>query len=161
MLKKIIRALTIAVTLASGLYHATAQDIPTKSVDTDMIFTFSLKQAAAGIGYSWGEGELRYGGQTYHFRIEGGGIAALGYNVVRGTGRVFDIKKLSDFDGTYWTLSADAAAGRGRDVFVMENQYGVRVNMRGESNGGYLSASIKRLRFRLLGVVGIDRDELR
>lgn len=127
----------------------------------DLTFKFTLRQAALGIGYSWGQGELHYDGQIYHFRIEGGGIVALGYSSVSGQGRVFDIKKLTDFDGTYWSLSADAALGRGGNVFMMENQYGTRVNMRGKGEGAYLGASIKRLRFRLIGVDGIDRDELR
>lgn len=54
----------------------------------DLTFKFTLRQAALGIGYSWGKGELHYDGQTYHFRIEGGGVVALGYSSVSGQGRV-------------------------------------------------------------------------
>lgn len=161
MTKRLIHILGAIAILAYGCVYAQAAD-PTMSPNSkDLTFEFKLRQAALGVGYSWGEGTLRYDGQTYHFRIEGGGIVALGYTSLTGHGRVFDIKKLTDFDGTYWSLSADAALGQGSNVSMMENQFGVRVNMRGKGEGAYLGASIKRLRFHLLDVDGIDRDELR
>ncbi|GAB6855144.1 hypothetical protein [Asaia astilbis] len=112
--------------------------------------SFTLKEVGGGLGYEWGKGILHHNGKDYRFEIGGGGIASLGYINVKGTGTVTDLAKLDQFDGTYWTVKADAAVGSGVGAAVLENQYGVKLDLKMQISGAHVGASVMRLRFRLL-----------
>ncbi|WP_025886678.1 hypothetical protein [Asaia prunellae] len=117
---------------------------------TPSSISFSLKEVGGGLGYEWGKGTLHYNGKDYAFEIGGGGIASLGYIAVKGTGTVKDLARLDQFDGTYWTVKADAAVGSGVGAAVLENQYGVKLDLKMNISGAHVGASVMRLRFRLL-----------
>lgn len=112
--------------------------------------SFTLKEVGGGLGYEWGKGVLHHNGRDYAFEIGGGGIASIGYISVKGTGVVKDLERLDQFDGTYWTVKADAAIGSGVGAAVLENQYGVKLDLRMTTKGAHVGASVMRLRFRLL-----------
>lgn len=111
---------------------------------------FELREVGGGLGYEWGKGTLHFGGKDHPFEIGGGGIASLGYVAIKGTGTVKNLTRLDQFDGTYWTVKADAAAGSGAGAAVLENQYGVQISLVMQVKGAHVGASIMRLRFRLL-----------
>ncbi|WP_147094001.1 hypothetical protein [Swaminathania salitolerans] len=121
-----------------------------KDVRPDAAITFAFQEVGGGLGYEWGKGTLRHNGRDYAFEIGGGGIASLGYVTVTGTGTVENLARLDKFDGTYWTVKADAAIGSGVGVAVLENQYGVKLHLDMTMKGAHLGASVMRLRFRLL-----------
>ena len=112
--------------------------------------SFQLREIGGGFGYEWGKGTLSFNGKTYDFHVGGGGIGSLGYLNIKGVGEVTNLSRLSDFDGTYWTASVDAAAGPGVGEAILENQFGVHLHLHLVTNGAHLGASVKRLRFRLV-----------
>lgn len=112
--------------------------------------SFTLQEVGGGLGYEWGKGVLHHNGRDYAFEIGGGGIASIGYISVKGTGVVKDLTRLDQFDGTYWTVKADAAVGSGVGAAVLENQYGVKLDLKMSIKGAHVGASVMRLRFRLL-----------
>ncbi|RUT26148.1 hypothetical protein C0V97_07765 [Asaia sp. W19] len=116
----------------------------------DSAINFTLQEVGGGLGYEWGKGTLHHNGKDYAFEIGGGGIASIGYIAVKGTGTVKDLTRLDQFDGTYWTVKADAAIGSGVGAAVLENQYGVKLDLRMSIKGAHVGASVMRLRFRLL-----------
>lgn len=116
----------------------------------DSAISFTLQEVGGGLGYEWGKGVLHHNGKDYAFEIGGGGIASIGYIAVKGTGVVKDLTRLDQFDGTYWTVKADAAVGPGVGAAVLENQYGVKLDLRMSIKGAHVGASVMRLRFRLL-----------
>jgi len=116
----------------------------------DSAISFTLQEVGGGLGYEWGKGVLHHNGRDYAFEIGGGGIASIGYISVKGTGVVKDLVRLDQFDGTYWTVKADAAVGSGVGAAVLENQYGVKLDLRMSIKGAHVGASVMRLRFRLL-----------
>ena len=75
--------------------------------------TITAKAADVGVGYTWGDGVLRYKGHDYHFNVKGVDVAAVGYSSVVGHGRVYNLKRLSDFSGTYGAANGEATLGNG------------------------------------------------
>ncbi len=154
MLHRISRIVVCASSIVSApallaVPAMAANTVPsTPAISTTLSFT--MKEIGGGIGYEWGKGQLSYQGRSYDFTIGGGGLASLGYIQVQGNGTVDDLSRLSDFDGTYWTVKAAAAAGSGTGVAVLENQFGVRLTLHMKMQGAHVSASVMRLRFRLV-----------
>ncbi|MBS4074358.1 hypothetical protein KGY14_04035 [Ameyamaea chiangmaiensis] len=103
--------------------------------------TLTVKSADVGVGYTWGEGTLRYGHHTYHFTVKGGTIAAVGYSKVIGTGTVYNLSHLRDFDGTYAAVNGEATAGDGLGGQVLKNGNGVAIKIETVSKGARLAAA--------------------
>ncbi|MDL2171621.1 MULTISPECIES: hypothetical protein [Asaia] len=141
---------TTAHALPGMATSALPQEKTADAATPDSTISFSLKEVGGGLGYEWGKGSLHHNGRDYAFEIGGGGIASLGYITVKGTGTVKDLARLDQFDGTYWTVKADAAIGSGVGAAVLENQYGVKLNLTMSIKGAHVGASVMRLRFRLL-----------
>lgn len=139
-------ASTMAFACASQAYAAAP-------ASDEVHVSFKVKEIGGGIGYEWGKGQLFYNNKVYDFEVSGGGLGSIGYVSVTGNGKVTDMTKLGHFDGTYWTVRADAAAGSGTGVAELENQYGVRLHVNLSMQGAHLGASIMRLRFRLTPAV--------
>ena len=147
------RASTVLILLSwlgGGVAFAARDVAPTPSLSSSPTFRFSVKEAGFGLGYVWGRGTLCYNGQPYGFEISGGGIVSLGFYAAEGQGTVKDLKRLDQFDGTYWTVGADAAIASGRGAASLENQYGVRLKVQMKARGAHLGASISRLRLKLI-----------
>src|SRR6266566_9479844 len=54
---------------------------------------------AAGIGYTWGHGELNYRKSPREFSIKGVSVVDVGVTNFTAAGNVYNLKKLSDFSG--------------------------------------------------------------
>ncbi len=123
---------------AEDEYHDFSKMTPSGTVDFDVT---SVKLIA---GASWGEGTLHYQGKAYKIKVKaltGGGI---GYREVKGSGEVYDLKKLEDFPGIYGGSTVGATAGdKGMGISVVENQKNVILRVRvTDSKGLQLSASL-------------------
>ncbi|AOX20460.1 hypothetical protein [Kozakia baliensis] len=111
--------------------------------------TLTAKSADVGIGYTWGDGTLTYGHRTYHFKVSGGNIAAVGYSKLEATGTVYNLKNLHDFDGGYGALSGDATLDRGIGGAVLSNSNGVKIKFTSATRGAHLAAGGQGLSFKL------------
>lgn len=109
----------------------------------------SAKGAAVGVGYTWGDGTLRYGGRTYHFAVNGVTVADVGFSTVRGTGRVYNLKRLQDFSGTYAAATGEATAGSGIGGQVLQNANGVQIRVDQVTRGARLQGSADGIRLTL------------
>ncbi len=99
--------------------------------------TIELKEGsvAAGIGYSWGGGTLRYHGKTYPVSVDGLSVGSVGIARATAKGSVYHLKDLKDFDGNYAAVGAGATVGGGGGAVTMQNQNGVTINLVGTSQG--------------------------
>jgi len=97
--------------------------------------TLEAKSVAAGVGWTWGSGVLHYAGKKHRFKVEGLALNAAGVERVEATGFVYDLKKLSDFAGTYTAAEASGAAGAGAGIATMRNGNGVRITLHSTSQG--------------------------
>jgi hypothetical protein len=97
------------------------------------------KSVALGIGVSWGDGKLTFEGKDRPFTVKGLSVIDLGVSKVTATGEVFNLKKLSDFDGNYVAGKAGATVGGGAGAVVMQNQNGVVMKLTSTSQGVQLT----------------------
>ena len=111
--------------------------------------TLTAQGAAAGVGYTWGDGILRFGGRSYHFTVNGVTIADVGYSKVSGRGRVYNLKRLQDFSGTYAAATGEATAGNGISGQILRNANGVEIRVDNVTRGARLQGSADGIKLTL------------
>lgn len=93
-------------------------------------------QIAFIVGGSFGKGELKFHGKKYDFKINGISAGAnFGASKVSAVGEVYDLKKLSDFPGTYVELQGAITLAGGVGGTVLKNQNGVIMRLQSTSQG--------------------------
>ena len=97
--------------------------------------SLSSKAVAVGVGVTWGDGTLTFGGKTYPFSVEGLGVADLGVSSITAAGEVFNLKNVADFSGNYVAGEAGIAIAGGPSDTIMKNQNGVVLRLRGTQQG--------------------------
>lgn len=101
--------------------------------------TIEATQVAAGVGWTWGGGTLKFRSKTYSFKISGMNIAAAGISKISSKGDVYNLKDASDLAGTYVTAGAGVALIKGKAGLVMRNEKGVVINLLSDQTGVQLS----------------------
>lgn len=111
--------------------------------------SFHTRSADLGLGYTWGNGVLTYGGRTYPFSVKEHPPQPLGIPRVIASAR-YNLQRIEDFQGTFWALSGEATVGRGVSGVLMENDNGVRIRLDYTRSGARFAASPSRLTVHLL-----------
>ncbi len=101
--------------------------------------TINATQVAAGVGWTWGGGTLKFRGKTYPFKIQGLNVAAVGIATLNAKGDVYNLTAPTDLAGTYVTAGAGAAVIKGKAGLVMRNDKGVVINLISDQTGVQLS----------------------
>ena len=127
------RGLCTVLVLGAFLAGAVAASAAERKPDATLELTGG--SVAAGIGFSWAEGVLTYKGKTYKVAVDGLSVGDVGISKTSATGKVFDLKKLSDFDGNYTAAQAGATVGGGGAASIMRNQNGVTVELFSTTKG--------------------------
>ena len=104
---------------------------------------------ALGVGWSWGNGTLTYKGKTHKFKVEGLSVAEVGVTKAQSTGKVFNLKKLEDFEGVYAAAAAGATAGKGVGVTALVNKNGVEIDLKSVTKGASLKLAAEGLKVKL------------
>jgi len=97
------------------------------------------KSIAVGIGVTWGDGTLTYGGKPYAFSVEGLGLLDLGVSDVTTSGEVFNLKSVADLSGTYTAGEIGVALVKGENDTIMKNEKGVVLRLHGTQKGARLT----------------------
>ena len=140
-LGRIVMALAI-VALVAGT--ALAQDKPVATL------VFSGGSVAAGIGYSWGSGTLTYQGKQYPFSVQGLSVGGtVGGASVTGSGNVYGLKSLDDFNGNYTAAAAGITIGGGAEGTAMQNQKSVVIKLVSTTTGITFNLSTAGVKFTL------------
>jgi len=108
--------------------------------------TIEAKQLAAGVGYSWGDGVMKFQGKEYRFTVQGLNVAAVGFAKINAVGDVYNLKNAGDLAGKYVAVSAGLSLAKGAAGLSMRNTKGVVINLRSAQQGVQLN----------LGVDGFD-----
>lgn len=90
---------------------------------------------AVGVGYTWGSGQLEFGGAAHKVSVSGLSIVDVGAAKIDARGSVFHLTKLSDFNGVYTTFAAGATIAGGGGVAYLRNQNGVVIRLDSTSEG--------------------------
>ena len=129
-MRQLALGLMVAATLSLPLSTALAKGKAPSA-------TLELNQGsvAAGIGFSWGGGTLTFRGKRYPVKVDGLSVGSVGISRATASGSVYNLKSLNDFNGTYTAVGAGAAVAGGGSVATMQNQNGVRINLRATTQG--------------------------
>jgi len=112
----------------------------------DATIRLSEGSVAAGIGWSWGRGEISYMGKTYNVKIEGLSVAEVGITKATATGSVYNLKKVEDLSGVYAAAGAEGTAGKGAGVSSLRNEKGVVINLKSETKGANIKIAASGLK---------------
>jgi hypothetical protein len=133
----------LVAALLCGAGWAQADDKPSGTV------TIESKSVALGVGVSWGDGKLNYEGTTRTFSVRGLSVVDLGVSKVSARGKVFNLKKIEDFAGTYAAAQAGAAVGGGMSVVALRNQNGVVLELTSTQTGVKLTLAGEGIEVKL------------
>jgi hypothetical protein len=94
------------------------------------------KQFGLLLGGSTGGGTLTFRGKKYPFKLKGLSAGLnVGISKMSAVGEVYDLKKVSQFPGTYTKLEASVALGGGVGGMRLQNENGVIMNLRSRTKG--------------------------
>ncbi|MGD9846836.1 MAG: hypothetical protein AB7O60_11345 [Variibacter sp.] len=139
-----VRAALFVVTLLTAAGFTAAVTSPA-SADSARI-RFSVIKAGWFVGGSGGSGTLYFHGRRYPIGI--GGISAgfvFGASETRFSGTVSNIYRPSDIEGVYGAVGAGAAAVRGAQAIVLQNEKGALLRLSGRQVGLQINADISGL----------------
>ena len=111
--------------------------------------SLSSKAVAIGIGVTWGDGTLTFGGKTYPFSVEGLSVADLGASNISTSGEVFNLKNVADFSGNYVAGEAGIAIAGGPTDTIMKNQNGVVLRLHGTQQGARLTLAAQGVKLTI------------
>lgn len=140
---------TLGLALAVSAMPALAAQDPGTNHRPDGYVTIVAKAADVGIGFTWGDGVLKYHGHTYHFSVKGVDVAAVGFSKVVGHGRVYDLRNLHDFDGTYAAANGEATVGSGLGGRALTNGNGVVIRIDDVTKGARLAGAAQGIELTL------------
>ena len=144
MLKKFASKWLVAVgVLAVFTLAMAAEPAPSGTVK------LTSKAVALGIGVSWGDGSLSYGGKNYTFSVDGLSVADLGISSITTSGEVFNLTKISDFSGNYVAGEAGIAIAGGPMDQILKNQNGVVLRLHGTQQGARLTLAAQGVKITL------------
>ena len=115
----------------------------------DATLTLSKGQVGVGIGWSWGNGVLTFKGKTYPFKVGGLSVVDVGITKANAVGKVYHLKKLGDFNGTYTGAAAEGTVGGGAGVSTMKNQNGVVIDLQSTTQGVNFKLAGEGVKFTL------------
>jgi hypothetical protein len=120
-----------------------------KKPKPDATLMMSEGQVALGIGWSWGKGTLSYKGKKYEFKVDGLSVVDVGITKATSKGKVFNLKKIEDFDGIYTAAAAEGTLAGGAGVTRMKNQNGVVIELVSTTQGANLKLAAEGVKFAI------------
>jgi hypothetical protein len=145
MTKKSFATWLIALSCLVGFAAFAAEPNPSGKVN------ISSKSVAIGVGVSWGDGTLSYGGKTYSFSLSGLSVVDLGISTITSTGEVFNLNNVSDFSGNYASGEAGIAIAGGQNDVIMKNEHGVVIRLHGTQQGVKFTLAPQGVAIKLKG----------
>ena len=148
-MKRLAMLTVITMTLflcLSGLAIAQEKKAEKK---VDATLTMSEGQVAFGIGFNWGKGVLTYEGKEYPFKVKGISVVDIGITKATSSGKVYNLKKLEDFEGNYTAASAEGTVAGGAGALTMKNQNGVVIDLVSTTVGANLKLSVEGVKITM------------
>jgi hypothetical protein len=147
MVRKMVGLLVLAFVVGSMGGVAVGQEAPNFSGT----ITVTATSAAVGIGWSWGSGTLTLlDGSEHKFKVSGLDVVAVGFKQATGVGKVYNLKKLEDFEGQYVKGAAGITVGGGVGATSLRNDKGVVVNMTSVGEGVDIRLSASGVEVKLV-----------
>jgi outer membrane immunogenic protein len=87
------------------------------------------------VGVGGASGFVRFHGVRYPIEVSGLKVGTIGINSYDVDGRVFNLRRLEDIEGSYGAGEASATAGAGAGSIDMTNSNGVEIRATSTSSG--------------------------
>ena len=136
-------AILFAVLILTATAVVAQSDPPAAKVSLE---TTSI---AAGIGFSWGDGTLRFNGKDYGFTIDGVTLMDIGVSKASAAGDVYNLADLTKFEGQYVAAEASFALGGGVGGLALRNSNGVVMHLNSVSQGARLQLGSSGMSIKL------------
>lgn len=111
--------------------------------------TIESRSIAAGVGVTWGDGNLTFKGKVYPFSIDGLSLVDWGIAKVSATGDVYNLTDPAKLAGTYVAAEAGLTLAGGMGGMVLRNENGVVLHIRSTSRGARLTLGTSGLRITM------------
>ena len=131
---KMVGVAVLGLFLASGGLAA-AQSQLNQGLPWDGLIELSTGSIAAGIGFSWGGGKLTVAGKEYRLKVDGLSVGSVGITNATAWGKVYNMKSVSDINGTYTAVGTGMTVGGGGSIITMKNQNGVIIDLNTATQG--------------------------
>lgn len=142
---RLVLSLALILVLGGGGNLAAQDEKPSGTI------SIQSQTIALGVGVDWGEGLLTLkNGDTYPFSLQGLEVGGVGVSEVRAEGEVYNLERVSDFEGLYVAAKANIAIVRGPGARTMRNENGVVVNIHSVQEGAKLTLAAEGVRINLL-----------
>ena len=130
-MRSVVVSFLVMMFLGSSAIAADTASSASVADDASPDGTVTLKggSVAAGIGFTWGHGELVYHNGKHRFTIRGVSVVDVGATDYTATGRVFHLARLSDFAGNYVAAAAGATVAGGATATYLKNEHGVVIKL--------------------------------
>jgi hypothetical protein len=149
ILRRALGGFVLAAGLAAAI-PAFAQRDPDAPGPVVGRVVINARAAGVGVGYTWGNGTLTFHGHHYRFTVKGVTVADVGYSRIVGHGRVYNLHKLSDFDGTYGAATGEATLVNGIGGQFLKNGQGVELRIDDVTRGARLSGSADGIQLEIV-----------
>jgi hypothetical protein len=138
-----------AVVLVMAMFFGLSGIVYAVEKKADATLTLTQGQVAAGIGWSWGNGVLKYQGKEYPFKVKGLSVIDIGITKASASGKIYGLKQLEDFNGTYSGGAAQGTVGGGIGATRLKNQNGVVLELVSRTKGVNFKLSGEGVTFTL------------
>ena len=138
-----------AVVLVLAMFLGLSGIVYAGEKKADATLTLTQGQVAAGIGWSWGNGVLKYQGKEYPFKVKGLSVIDIGITKASASGKIYGLKQLEDFDGTYSGGAAQGTVGGGAGATRLKNQSGVVLELLSRTKGVNFKLAGEGVTFKL------------
>lgn len=106
-------------------------------------------QVGVGSGWSWGKGVRTYKGKEYPFKVDGLSVGDVGITKAEAEGKVYNLKKRTDFNGKFIAAAAEATVAVGAGEVLMKNDKGVVIHLFPKTQGVNLKLAGEGVKFTL------------
>jgi len=97
-----------------------------------------------------GSGTLEFEGLEHDFKIGGLGVGGIGIHTVNAVGVVYNLEKLSDFNGTYGQARMGLTVGKGKSsISLSNNSNDVYIELKSSNKGVALAGGIDGIKITL------------
>ncbi len=138
------------VPVAAAMMIATAVFAPANAAAADATISLDIFKAGFIVGGSGGSGTLTYKGRSYPVTIGGVSLGAtIGASKARLVGKVHNLKRVGDIEGTYTATGAGYAVAGGERVADLKNSNGVELKVKGKQIGLEVSLDLSGMEVKL------------
>jgi len=117
------------------------------------VFSGTIEVSSTSIAFlasaQTGGGTLEFEGMEYEFKISGLGVGGIGIQTANAIGVVYNLEKLSDFEGTYSQARMGATVGKGKSTIGLNNSKGVYIELKSSNKGLALASGIDGIKITL------------